>query len=180
MRNAAPAIVYISLGTLFNADAAFYRACFDAFADAGAGTGANGDVRVILSIGTNVSIDSLGPAPKNFVVAQQVPQLAVLQRARAFVTHGGMNSVSESLFNGVPMTVVPQMGEQAIIGRRVEELGAGICLTKEEASAIKLRESVQRLLTDDSFRQQADAIRHSFGDAGGAPRAADAIRAFTR
>ena len=91
-----------------------------------------------------------------------------------------MNSVSESLFYGVPMTVVPQMGEQAIIGRRVAQLGAGICLTKEEATASRLRESVQRLLADDSFRHQADAIRRSFLDAGGAPRAADAIRAFTR
>jgi MGT family glycosyltransferase len=174
----APAIVYISLGTIFNADAAFYRACFEAFADANAD--ANTDITVILSIGTNVSLDSLGAVPKNFIVAPQVPQLAVLQRARAFVTHGGMNSVSESLFYGVPMTVVPQMGEQAIIGRRVAQLGAGICLTNEEATAPRLRESVQRLLTDDSFRQQADAIRRSFADAGGTPRAAEAIRAFTR
>jgi MGT family glycosyltransferase len=164
--------VYISLGTLFNADAAFYRACFEAFADY--------DVAVILSIGTNISIDSLGPAPDNFIVASQVPQLAVLQRARAFVTHGGMNSVSESLFYGVPMTIVPQMGEQAMIGQRVEQLGAGICLTKETATATRLRESVQRLLEEDGFRQQADAVRRSFQDAGGAPRAAAAIRAFTR
>jgi MGT family glycosyltransferase len=166
------AIIYISLGTLFNQDASFYRSCFEAFADA--------EMTVILSIGTNISLDSLGAAPKNFIVARQVPQLAVLQRARAFITHGGMNSVSESLFYGVPMTVVPQMGEQAMIGRRVAQLGAGICLTKEEATAPRLRESVQRLLADDSFRQQADAIRRSFLDAGGTPRAADAIRAFTR
>jgi MGT family glycosyltransferase len=169
------AIVYISLGTLFNKDASFYRACFEAFAD-----GAGGNVRVILSTGTNVSIESLGAVPKNFIVAPQVPQLAVLQRASAFITHGGMNSVSESLSNGVPMTVVPQMGEQAIIGRRVAQLGAGICLMKGEVTAVRLRESVQRLLTDDSFRQQADAIRRSFLDTGGTARAADAIRAFTR
>jgi MGT family glycosyltransferase len=166
-------VVYISLGTLFNTDASFYRACFEAFAN-----GAGGNVTVVLSIGTNVSIDSLGTVPKNFIVAPQVPQLAVLQRAGAFVTHGGMNSVSESLFHGVPMTVVPQMGEQAIIGRRVAQLGAGICLIKEEVTAARLRESVQRLLTDDTFRQQADTIRRSFLDAGGTSRAADAIRAF--
>jgi UDP:flavonoid glycosyltransferase YjiC (YdhE family) len=72
------------------------------------------------------------------------------------------------------------MGEQAIIGRRLAQLGAATFLAKEEASAPRLRESVQRLLTDDTFRRQADAIRRSFLDAGGAPRAADAIRAFTR
>jgi MGT family glycosyltransferase len=96
-------MVYISLGTLFNTDLSFYRNCFEAFGGQ--------DVQVILSIGTKVSRESLGVVPINFVVAAQVPQLTVLQRAKAFVTHGGMNSTSESLLNGVPMVVVPQMGE---------------------------------------------------------------------
>ncbi len=165
-------MVYISLGTLFNTDLSFYRNCFEAFAGQ--------DVQVILSIGTKVSRESLGVVPINFVVAAQVPQLTVLQRAKAFVTHGGMNSTSESLLNGVPMVVVPQMGEQAIVGLQVEQLGAGLCLTKAEATAGRLRDSVQRLLADDRFRQQADVVRRSFLDAGGAVRAADAILAFTR
>ena len=165
-------MVYISLGTLFNTDLSFYRDCFEAFGGQ--------DVQVILSIGTTVSPESLGVVPKNFIVATQVPQLMVLQRAKAFVTHGGMNSTSESLLNGVPMLVVPQMGEQAIVGLQVEQLGAGLCVTREQATAGRLRESVQRLLADDRFRQQADVVRRSFLDAGGAVRAVDAILAFTR
>jgi MGT family glycosyltransferase len=165
-------VVYVSLGTLFNADPAFYRTCFEAFAGE--------DVQVILSIGSNVSKDVLGTAPANVVVSAKVPQLAVLQRASAFVTHGGMNSVSESLSFGVPMVVVPQMGEQAIVGRRVEQLGAGLYLAKEGATADALRAAVHRLLTEDRFRAQAEMIRRSFAEAGGAPRAADAIGLFTR
>ena len=116
--------------------------------------------------------------PPNFIVASHVPQLAVLQRVKAFVTHGGMNSVSESLYYGVPVVVIPQMSEQEIVGRRVEELGAGICLTNAEATAGKLRESVQRLLADEGFRRQVAPVRESFQTAGGVARAADAIRAF--
>jgi MGT family glycosyltransferase len=166
------AVVYVSLGTLFNADAAFYRACFEAFG--------REDIEVILSIGTNVSEASLGQAPANFVVRPHVPQLEVLGRASAFVTHGGMNSVSESLFQGVPVVVIPQMGEQEVVGRRVEEIGAGIYLAKHDVSAEKLRESVARLLTDARFREQAAVVRESFRAAGGVARAADAILAFTR
>lgn len=165
-------VVYVSLGTLFNADTAFYRKCFEAFA------GQN--VQVILSTGANGPRESLGVAPPNFIVAAHVPQLAVLQRVKAFVTHGGMNSVSESLSYGVPVVVIPQMGEQAIVGRQVEHLGAGLCLTKEEATAEKLRESVRQLLVEDRFRSQAAIVRQSFHDAGGVARATDAILAFTR
>ena len=165
-----PVIVYISLGTLFNADAAFYRRCFDAFR--------NQDVQVVMSVGANVSVESLSPVPPNFIVQPHVPQLEVLERAAAFVTHGGMNSVSESLFYGVPVVVIPQMSEQEIVARRVEQLGAGICLTKAEATSDTLRESVRRLLADEGFRRQAAPVRESFQTAGSVVRAADAIRAF--
>ena len=171
-RVGASDVVYVSLGTLFNTDAAFYRTCFEAFAGQ--------RFQVILSVGVNVSLTSLGAAPSNFVVLAHVPQLAVLQRARAFVTHGGMNSVSEGLFYGVPLVVVPQMGEQAIVGRQVAELGAGLCLAKNEVTATGLRESVRRLLDEERFRRQADVVRQSFMDAGGSARAVDAILAFTR
>ena len=72
------------------------------------------------------------------------------------------------------------MGEQMIIGRRVEELGAGIYLAKEEVTADRLREGVRRLLREPRFREQAAGVGESFQTAGGAARAADAIRRFTR
>jgi len=168
----SPVIVYASLGTLFNTDAGFYRNCFEAF------QGEN--LQVILSIGSNVGRESLGPAPANFIVQRHVPQLDVLRRAAAFVTHGGMNSVSESLQHGVPVVVVPQMSEQAMVGRRVEELGAGLYLAKEDVTAEKLRASVQRLLIEPRFRREAAVVRESFRTAGGGARAADAILPFTR
>ena len=163
-------IVYVSLGTLFNANLDFYRTCFAAFEKE--------DVQVIVSIGPNVAKDDLGVPPSNVIVKNHVPQLEVLQRASVFVTHGGMNSVSESLAYGVPVVVVPQMGEQAIVGRRVEELGAGLYVAKDEASVDRLRGSVRQLLTDDRFRRQAAVIRESFENAGGVAQGADAIVTF--
>jgi MGT family glycosyltransferase len=165
-------VVYVSLGTLFNADPSFFRNCFEAFGRM--------DIRVVMSIGSNVSEAGLGPVPLNVSVQPYVPQLEVLRRASAFVTHGGMNSVSESLYYGVPLVVVPQMGEQEVVGRRVEELGAGLYLAKAEATADRLRESVQQVLAEGRFRDQARVVRQSFRTSGGVARAADAIAAFTR
>ena len=165
-------VVYVSLGTLFNAEPGFYRDCFEAFRGL--------DAQIVLSTGARVSIDALGQPPSNIVVRSHVPQLEILRRAAAFVTHGGMNSVSESLVNGVPLVVIPHMGEQEIVGRRVEQLGAGIFVAKESAAPDVLRSSVERLLKDDSFAARARDIGQSFRDAGGVQRAADAIRAFSR
>ena len=164
--------MYVSLGTLFNAAPAFYRNCFDAFREL--------DAQVVLSVGRTISMDSLGPPPANIVVQPHVPQLEILQRAAAFVTHGGMNSVSESLFHGVPVVVVPQMSEQEIVGRRAEELGAAVCLASGAVTAERLRTSVDRLLTDGRFAAGARAIGETFRAAGGATGAADAVLDFTR
>jgi MGT family glycosyltransferase len=165
-------LIYVSLGTLFNADPAFYRNCFEAFACQ--------NVRVVMSIGTTTTAASLGAPPANIVVKPWVAQLDMLRHASVFVSHGGMNSVSESLHHGVPLVVVPQMGEQDIIASRVEELGAGLRLAKTEVTADRLRQAVQRVLGDASFRTEAGLVRESFDAAGGAARGADAILAFTR
>ena len=162
-----PPLVYVSLGTIFNTDASFYRTCFRAFQSF--------EAQVLVSVGHDVAIESLGPIPANVIVAPHVPQLEVLQRASVFVTHGGMNSVSESLYYGVPMVVIPQMGEQAIVGRRVEELGAGLYLAKAEVTSDLLRDRVRRVLTEDVFEQRAGLVRDSFLRAGGVARAATAI-----
>jgi MGT family glycosyltransferase len=113
-------------------------------------------------------------------IQSYVPQLEVLERAAVFVTHGGMNSVSESLHYGVPMVVIPQIGEQAIVGLQVQALGAGILLQPEAATAPALRASVRQLLADPAFREKAVLLRDSFEAAGGVARAAEAIISHTR
>ena len=168
---ATPPLIYVSLGTLFNADASFYRKCFTAFGQM--------NVHVIMSIGANVSEASLGTPPANFSIHTHVPQLEVLRRAAVFVSHGGMNSVSESLYCGVPLVVVPQMSEQALVGHRVAALGAGVYLPMADVTASTLHDAVAHVLAVDGFRVQVGVVRDSFLSAGGVGRAADAIAAFT-
>jgi MGT family glycosyltransferase len=165
-------VVYISLGTLFNRDVTFYRRCADAFGGQ--------PVQVILSVGRHVAIESLGPWPPNFIVRPVVPQLDVLARASVFVSHGGMNSVFESLSLGVPLVIVPQMGEQEIVGRRVQELGAGLLVPPDQANAATLAAAVARLMTDESHRAAARVVGTGLRDGGGPPAAADAIAALLR
>ena len=165
-------LVYVSLGTLFNTDAEFYRRCRDAVG--------GGEVGVLMSIGRRVPVESLGPMPANVVVTPWLPQLDVLARAAVFVSHGGMNSVSESLHYGVPLLVIPQMGEQELVGRRVEQLGAGLYLAREKATVAALKASVDRLIGERTFRDRAAEIGRSFKAAGGSTRGAAAILDFVR
>jgi MGT family glycosyltransferase len=105
-----------------------------------------------------------------------VPQLAVLAHASAVITHGGMNTVNEALWFGVPMLVYPQRGDQHLVASRVEELGAGLRAT--EITPLTLRRSVARLLDEPGFRASASRLGRTLHEAGGAVRAADVILSF--
>jgi MGT family glycosyltransferase len=127
-----------------------------------------------------VDPSTLGPAPPNFEVLAFAPQLEVLREASLFLTHGGMNSVSEALWNEVPLLVFPQHGDQHLVAARVAELGAGLTLRPPDIEPHKLRELAGRVLTEPSFRDGARRISASFHAAGGVLRAADAILAWSR
>lgn len=168
------ALVYISLGTINNADPAFYRTCFEAFG--------NYPGQFVLSAGKNTDLAALGPVPDNFVVLPQVPQLEILARAAAFITHGGMNSVHEGLYFGVPEIVVPHHLEQLFNGLRVAEVGAGLLLGDRHpygrVTAAQLRRGLDTILGEPAFRRQAERYGATLKAAGGWRAAADEIVRF--
>ena len=165
-------LIYISLGTVFSDQIAFFQQCFTAFATA--------PYQIVVSLGGRSDPAALGPIPANFLVRAFVPQLALLQRAALFITHGGMNSVSEALYYGVPLVVVPQAADQLIVARRVVRLGAGVLLTKDRTAPDGLRASVGRVLAEPRYRAGAQQIGQMLRAAGGATQAADLVWAYTR
>ncbi|WP_024983180.1 macrolide family glycosyltransferase [Brevibacillus borstelensis] len=165
-------LIYISLGTVINRAVDFYKLCFAAFAET--------KYTVILSVGRQTDLLDLGDIPANFIVQSYVPQLEILQRAKLFVTHGGMNSTSEGLYYGVPLIVLPQSADQPYLARRVAELGAGIHLNPEGLTAGDLREAAERVFKDASMRKVCAEIGDSFRAAGGYRRAVEEIFAYKR
>jgi MGT family glycosyltransferase len=91
-----------------------------------------------------------------------------------------MNSTMESIAYGVPMVVIPQMPEQAVTARRVQELGLGVALEADEISPKMLRDAVIRVAEDPAFRERVREMQRLAREAGGYRRAAEAIIQFSR
>jgi MGT family glycosyltransferase len=163
--------IYVSLGTVHNTNVDFYHTAFTAFADHPA--------QFILSAGQATDIHSLGPIPENFIIRPAVPQLELLQKVDLFITHGGMNSVNEGLYYGVPLVVLPHQMEQMLNGRQVAHKRAGILLGDRppygQVDAATLRKSVEKIMAGESYRQNAVQIGQSFREAGGYQEAVNVI-----
>ncbi|AJS60876.1 macrolide family glycosyltransferase [Paenibacillus sp. IHBB 10380] len=163
--------VYISMGTILNRDIDFYKLCFTAFHDL--------PVQFILSSGKQTNIEPLVDyIPDNFIVRPYLPQLEVLQHVDAFLTHAGMNSTSEALYYNVPLVMLPLTSDQPLVARRVQELGAGVIVDKDNLTPEALRTALLEVLNNASYKQQACVIGETLRQAGGYKQAAAAIMNF--
>ncbi len=160
-------VVYISMGTVNNNCTDFYKKCIEAFG--------NTELKVVMAIGKKVDIASLGSIPENFIVRNYVPQLEVLKKTDAFISHGGLNSVSEALYYGIPMVAIPQANDQPMVANQLVALGAGMMLKMEEATPQVLKETVYKLILQNSYKAAAQRIGESFKEAGGFKTASDCI-----
>jgi MGT family glycosyltransferase len=165
-------VVYISFGTLHAPQPSFIAACFEAFAGHPA--------RFILS---GVEPQGLAvPAPANFIVRPSVRQLEVLQRADVFITHGGLNSVHEGLYFGVPLVIVPHQFEQLLNARAVSGRGAGLIIEERLAgrdiTATRLRQSLTLVSSESRYRESAGALQRALRATGGYRQAADEIQGY--
>ena len=158
-------LVYISMGTVINDRPDFYNKCISALKDI------NADV--IISCGNAMDQKLLGNLPDNISVYPYVNQLDVLSKADAFITHCGMNSVSESLYMATPMILYPQTGEQCAVARRVTEIGAGILLRDDSSEGIRV--AVQEILNNTAYSKAAAEFSSDFRACSGAIGAAEFI-----
>ena len=101
-----------------------------------------------------------------------VPQLRVLKMADVFVTHGGMNSVSEALVYGTPMVVIPFVSDQPVNASCVERLGIGRRLEPADVNKETLKENVKDVLFSREIKENLKKIsalmKESPGNIGGA------------
>ncbi len=169
-------LVYISLGTVHTERLAFFQTCFEAFGAYPA--------QFVLSVGNEANLRDLGRVPDNFIVQASVPQVAILARATAFISHAGMNSLHESLLAGVPMVLLPQQAEQLMNARIVAERGAGVLLPNhinhKRISAEALRTALDEVMNGERFRVSAEGLQQTLQATGGARQAANVLQAFVR
>ncbi|MEO0376017.1 MAG: glycosyltransferase, partial [Cyanobacteria bacterium P01_A01_bin.17] len=110
-------LIYASLGTLQNRLPETFKIIAEACQVL--------NVQLVIALGGGSTPESLPILPGSPLVVGYAPQLELLQRATLTITHAGMNTVLESLSNGVPMVAIPITNDQPGVAARVAWSGAG-------------------------------------------------------
>jgi len=81
----------------------------------------------------------------------------------------------ECLTNGVPMVAIPVANDQPGVAARIAWSGCGEAIPLKKLNVSRLRTSVQKVLTESSYRSNAVSLQTAIAESGGVIRAADII-----
>ncbi len=157
-------LVYLSLGSLGSADLGLMQRLVELLADT--------PHRYIVSRGPRHDEYELAD---NMIGAEFLPQTSVLPHVDAVITHGGNNTVTECMWFGKPMLVLPIFWDQHDNAQRVHETGYGIRLATYALEHDDLAAAVDRLLTDGELRDRVRTAGERLRDQPGTEAAADLI-----
>jgi UDP:flavonoid glycosyltransferase YjiC (YdhE family) len=111
----------------------------------------------------------------NMTGAEFLPQTSVLPHVDAVITHGGNNTVTECMWFGKPMIVLPIFWDQHDNAQRLDETGYGLRLPTYSLDEEQLSAALTRVLTDDAMRARCAAAGERLRRRPGTVLAADLI-----
>ncbi|XP_062715307.1 UDP-glucosyltransferase 2 isoform X2 [Aedes albopictus] len=111
--------------------------------------------RVLWKYEANSSM--LTDLPPNVRLGRWLPQQDILghRKLRAFVTHGGLLSMFETVYHGVPVVTMPVFCDHDANAAKAETDGYALQLDLETLTTEKLVRGIHRVIHDPKFRNEA-------------------------
>jgi N-glycosyltransferase len=144
-------VVLAALGTAFHVVPGRVEALLAALAGV--------DCSAIVAVGQERDVTAFGPQPAHVRVVDVVAQPLVLECCDAFLSHGGFNSVRESLRAGVPLVIAPVAADQPTNAKRCAELRLARSFSPEPPPAEALAQACREVLEDPGYRARARAMQ---------------------
>jgi zeaxanthin glucosyltransferase len=133
------------------------------------------DLQLVLSVADRVDPEEIGPAPSNAIIVKRAPQLELLKRASVCVTHAGLNTVLESLAQGVPQVAIPVTLDQPGVAARIADKKTGVVTSLDKLTAEHLSTLLNEVLSNPTYRDNACKLQKAIAKANGLSVAADLI-----
>jgi UDP:flavonoid glycosyltransferase YjiC (YdhE family) len=144
-------VVYVSLGTVFNARAR------DVFAAVLAGLRAE-PVSAVLTVGHDNDPADFGPQPEHVHVERFIPQSLLLPHCDAVVNQGG-TAILPILAHGLPLLLLPQGANQFHNAEACVAAGVARRLLPGEVTPDAVRHEVRAMLDNPALREAARRIQ---------------------
>jgi len=161
-------LIYASMGTILNGRVDVFRTIVAALAK-------HKDLQLVLSVGDQVDPKKIGPVPNNTIIVKKAPQLELLKQTSVCITHAGLNTVLESLAQGVPQVAIPVTYDQPGVAARIADKQTGVVTSLDKLTADHLSALVIEVLSNTTYRDNARTLQNAIAEANGLSVAADLV-----
>jgi zeaxanthin glucosyltransferase len=161
-------LIYASMGTILNGRADVFRTIVAALAK-------HKDLQLVLSIGDQIDPQQIGRVPSNAIIVKRAPQLDLLKEASVCITNAGLNTVLESLAQGVPQVAIPVTFDQPGVAARIAAKQTGVVTSLDKLTPNHLSDLLNEVLTNSSYRRNARDLQNAIAEANGLSVAADLV-----
>jgi zeaxanthin glucosyltransferase len=161
-------LIYASMGTILNGRLDVFRTIVAALAK-------HKDLQLVLSVGDQVDPEQIGPVPSNAIIVKQAPQLELLKQTSVCITHAGLNTVLESLAQGVPQVAIPVTYDQPGVAARIAHKKTGVVTSLEKLTADHLSTLLNEVLNDSTHRDNARKLQKAIAQTNGLSAAAHLV-----
>src|SRR6202022_2083498 len=161
-------LIYASMGTILNGGLDVFRTIVAALAK-------HNDLQLVLSVGDQVAPQQIGPVPSNAIIVKRAPQLELLKQTSVCITHAGLNTVLESLAQGVPQVAIPVTYDQPGVAARIADKKTGVVTSLDKLTADHLSTLLNEVLNDPIYRVNSRKFQQAIAKANGLSVAADLV-----
>ncbi|CAG9856118.1 unnamed protein product [Phyllotreta striolata] len=149
-------VIYFSLGSNVKANLlteSFKKAITGAFAEI--------PYKVLLKMD-----DVLVDASENVLVRKWMPQQDILRHknVKLFITQGGLQSLQESVVNGIPLIGIPFFGDQITNVNKMVKKGYGLKINRRTITKDILVSAIKEVMDNPKYRETAELMGEIFRD----------------
>ena len=161
-------LIYASMGTMLEGLADVYSTIIEA-------TAKHKGVQLVLSVGDELDPEQMGAVPSNTILVKRAPQLELLKRASVCITHAGLNTVLESLAQGVPQVAIPVTVDQPGVSARIAEQKTGLVVPLKKLTVSHLSLLLDQVLNEPMYLDNARYFQKAIAETNGLSVAADLV-----
>ncbi|XP_011865656.1 PREDICTED: UDP-glucuronosyltransferase 2B20-like isoform X1 [Vollenhovia emeryi] len=107
----------------------------------------------------------------NVMVKKWLPQFDVMNHpnVKCYLGHGGLLGLSESVYVGLPMVLVPMFGDQFHNAAGVQTRGAAVVIEYNNLNEQSFRHALDQVFNDSSYRENAQRLSKAYRDRPATP-----------
>jgi len=114
--------------------------------------------QLVVGVGTEININNFNNPHSNVILVNWAPYESILKRSSIMINHGGLGSVKQCIYYGVPMIIFPLGRDQPGNAARIKYHGLGLVGDPRRITDKYFNDLIDTIQSDDTYKQRTEEM----------------------